>query len=402
MGKIASFYGVLAALLVTLTRADYWLNDITHRGTVPFGSSSYTVFRNVLNYGATGNGVTDDTAAINAAISAGSRCGLGCDSTTVTPAIIYFPPGTYLISSPLLQYYYTQMIGDANSLPILKASSSFSGIALIDADPTSGGVNWFTNQNNFFRQVRNFVIDLTGLALTTGTGIHWQVSQATSLQNIYFKMIVGGTGNAQQGIFMENGSGGFFSNLTFTGGNIGMAIGNQQFTTRNLVFNNINTAILMIWDWGWTFKGLTINNCGVGINMAAGTASAELVGSAILLDSTFNSVTVGISTLFSSSSLPVTAGSLRIDNVNFVNTPVAVSNSGSTVLAGNQLVGAWGQGYVYTAPSTTSRVQGTLPTISKPASLLSGTNIFERNKPQYESYSSSQILSAKANGCAGE
>ncbi|KAJ3131102.1 hypothetical protein HK100_006813, partial [Physocladia obscura] len=371
---------LLIAALAALTHADYWLNDITHR-----------------------NGVTDDTAAINAAISAGSRCGLGCDSTTVTPAIIYFPPGTYLISSPLLQYYYTQMIGDANSLPILKASSSFSGIALIDADPyTSGGVNWFTNQNNFFRQVRNFVIDLTGLALTTGTGIHWQVSQATSLQNIYFKMIVGGTGNAQQGIFMENGSGGFFSNLTFTGGNIGMAIGNQQFTTRSLVFNNINTAVLMIWDWGWTFKGLTINNCGVGINTAAGTASAENIGSAIILDSTFTNVNVGITTFYSSSSMPIGAGALRIDNVDFVNTPIAVSSSGSTVLAGNQLVSAWSQGYVYTAPSTASRSQGVVAAISKPASLLSGTNIFQRNKPQYESYSSSQILSAKANGCAGD
>ena len=38
-------------------------------------------------------------------------------------------------------------------------------------------VNWYTNQNNFFRQVRNFVIDLTGLPATTGTGIHWQVAQ---------------------------------------------------------------------------------------------------------------------------------------------------------------------------------------------------------------------------------
>jgi glucan 1,3-beta-glucosidase len=38
-------------------------------------------------------GVTDDTAAINAAISSGGRCGQGCDSTTVTPAVIYFPKG---------------------------------------------------------------------------------------------------------------------------------------------------------------------------------------------------------------------------------------------------------------------------------------------------------------------
>ncbi|KAJ3111779.1 hypothetical protein HK100_002560 [Physocladia obscura] len=298
------------------------------------------------------------------------------------------------------------MIGDANSLPVLKASASFSGIALIDADvyiPGGNGAEWYTNQNNFFRQVRNFVIDLTGLSLTTGTGIHWQVSQATSLQNIIFQMIVGGSGNGQQGIYMENGSGGFFGNLTFNGGNYGMSIGNQQFTTRNLIFNNVNTAINVIWDWGWTFKGLTINNCGTGITMSGGSTAAQQVGSAIVLDSVFTNVGVGITTLFTSGSLPTGAGSLRIDNVNFVNTPIAVSSSGSTVLAGNQLIGAWGQGSVYSSPSTTSRVQGTLPSVSKPSILLdSSGNVFQRNKPQYQSYSASQILSAKANGCAGD
>lgn len=73
----------------------------------------------------------------------------------------------------------------------------------------------FSSQNNFFRQIRNFVIDITALPPTTGTGIHWQVAQATSLQNIRFEMIKGGDSNRQQGIFMENGSGGFVTDLTF-------------------------------------------------------------------------------------------------------------------------------------------------------------------------------------------
>lgn len=30
--------------------------------------------------------------------------------------------------------------------------------------------------------------------------------------------------------------------------------GNQQFTMRNLTFNNVVTAINQIWDWGWTYK----------------------------------------------------------------------------------------------------------------------------------------------------
>lgn len=46
------------------------------------------------------------------------------------------------------------------------------------------------------------------------TGIHWQVAQATSLQNLKFTMPVGGTGT-HVGIFMENGSGGFVSGKFF-------------------------------------------------------------------------------------------------------------------------------------------------------------------------------------------
>lgn len=40
-------------------------------------------------------GTTDDTTAINAAITDGTRCGFptGCVSSTLTPALVYFPSG---------------------------------------------------------------------------------------------------------------------------------------------------------------------------------------------------------------------------------------------------------------------------------------------------------------------
>jgi hypothetical protein len=127
--------------------SSYWLASITRQGTVAYGTAGYQIFRNVKDFGATGDGSTDDTAAINAAITAGSRCGQGCDSSTTTPALIYFPPGTYSISAPLVQLYYTQFVGDAVSVPTLKATAGFQGIALIDSDPyAAGGINWYTNQ----------------------------------------------------------------------------------------------------------------------------------------------------------------------------------------------------------------------------------------------------------------
>jgi hypothetical protein len=62
-----------------------------------------------------GDGVTDDTAAINLAVSDGGRCGADCGSSTFYPAFVYFPPGTYLVSSPIIQYFNTEFFGNVSN-----------------------------------------------------------------------------------------------------------------------------------------------------------------------------------------------------------------------------------------------------------------------------------------------
>lgn len=92
----------------------FWMQNIDHQGTSAFNPdpSSYQVFRNVKDFGAAGDGTTDDTDAIkygflcieyptcsnrdnaSSAISSGNRCGGGtCPSSTVTPAVVFFPQG---------------------------------------------------------------------------------------------------------------------------------------------------------------------------------------------------------------------------------------------------------------------------------------------------------------------
>jgi len=403
-GSIAPVAG---SPLSVAKRADssYWLANIARTGSPAFlNDGSYNLYRNVKSYGAKGDGSSDDTAAINAAVTDGVRCGKGCDSTTIKPAIIYFPPGTYKISKPIVQLYYTQFIGDAINPPTITADSSFAGIALIDSDPyESDGSNWYTNQNNFFRQIRNFVIDLRPMG-KTGSGIHWQVAQATSLQNIVFNMYQGAD-SQQQGIFMDNGSGGFMVDLVFNGGNYGAFLGNQQFTSRNWTFNNCNTAIFMNWNWAWTLKSVTINNCGVGLDISNGGPTAQNVGSVILMDSKISNTPVAVKTSFTvSGSSPNTGGTLVIDNVDMSsNVPVAVqSYSKATILAGNQKIALWREGREYTG-TTGTRVQNTAAAPSKPAALLASNGyFFERSKPQYESYPASAFKSVKNYGAKGD
>ncbi|EWC47414.1 hypothetical protein DRE_00382 [Drechslerella stenobrocha 248] len=383
--------------------ASYWLGDIQHQGLSAFNTNpeTYQVFRNVKDFGAKGDGVTDDTDAINAAIQAGTRCMKGCDSSTTQPGLIFFPSGTYVVSKPIIAVYYSQLVGDAGNPPTLKAAASFAGIAVVDSDPyESDGSNWYTNQNNFFRAVRNFVIDLT--STQSGTGIHWQVAQASSLINIRFEM-----GNTDsQGIFMDNGSGGFMSDLTFNGGKVGAFLGNQQFTTRNFVFNGCKTAVVMNWGWSWTFKSLDIKNCGVGIDMTTGGEASQNVGSVLVLDSKISNTPIGIMSVHSSTSMPLTGGTLVIDNLSTNNVPAIVGNGdGGVVLAGSgaaMIIESWGQGRVYDTNGG-SRVQANLsPKPQKPAALLDSNGyIFERSRPQYADVPASQIVSARSNGCKG-
>lgn len=117
---------------------------------------------------------------------------------------MYFPSGTYVVSSPIFDYYNTIITGNPNSLPVLKASSSFDGGYLIDGNPYFGeGLNWAAT-TVFWRQIRNLVLDTTDVAANTEiSGIHWPTAQATSLQNMVFEMSAE-EGTRHQGIFCES------------------------------------------------------------------------------------------------------------------------------------------------------------------------------------------------------
>ncbi|KAG7122852.1 Lipoyl synthase like protein [Verticillium longisporum] len=179
---------VSAAFLLAAASAvqGYWMEEIAHQGLSPYHEDpDYQVFRNIRDFGAVGDGVTDDTAAINKAISFGVRCAPGvCKQETTSPATVYFPPGTYLINGSIIDYYYTQLIGDPTDLPVIKAASTFpteSTLGLIDGNQYGANGLAYGATNTFFRQIRNLVLDTTAIpAEKAAFGIHWPTSSTTS------------------------------------------------------------------------------------------------------------------------------------------------------------------------------------------------------------------------------
>jgi len=377
---------------------DFWLDNVKHQGLAPFAGAGYKVFRNVRDYGAKGDGETDDTAAINRAISEGNRCGPGCTGSTTTPALVYFPPGTYIVTAPLIDYYYTQIIGNPLCLPVIKAASSFTARFLLDTNPydTNGRLAWGAT-NVFFRQVANLVLDLTSVdAGVQVAAVHWPSSQATSLTNIVFKLSQT-KGNRHQGLFIEEGSGGYVGDLVFEGGAQALNVGNQQFTMRNLTIRKAQTAVKQLWSWGWTYQAVTIDSCEVGFDFTNVDQGELKVGSAVIFDSDISNTPVGVVYGNDTVTQPVASNNIILENVRLSNVPVAVQGPNkSTVLAGTtgtSTIAAWGRNFVEAA---------SFEAPNRPASLVSGTDYYVRSKPQYTDEPASSFLSARAAGAKGD
>ena len=392
----------------------YWLETIKHQGTSPFNPNStlerpYQVFRNVKDFGAKGDGKHDDTAAIQAAMTLGNRCGnLTCESSSLTPAVVYIPQGTYLVSDAIDAYFYTQIIGDAKRPPTLLASKDFKGYAVIDADPSKVVKNasepWYINQDSFYRSVRNVIIDTRQMKPEADAiGIHWEVSQSTSLVNVVVEMSQEKNTN-HVGLYMEAGSGGFMGDLVFNGGKIGMSVGNQQFTVRNATFNNVIAGVNALWNWGWTFQGITANGCEIAFNLTTGSVGSEAIVDAIISDTK----------VFVSNSAPShhkLNGSLVLNNAYLHNVPVAVGiyDTDEVVLEGSEPHGDmhidnWAQGNAFVGTSDKPHyIQKYITPINKPWNIVTPEGkIYGRGHPQYPDLDYTEVMSVKSEGAKGD
>jgi hypothetical protein len=141
----------------------------TPAGTGAVATTVQTKLRetvSVKDFGAVGDGVADDTAAINAAIAASKA--------------VYFPNGTYLISSTIGDWganpIARTLYGESQEHTIIKSAPSWG----------AGGMVWFGNSTGYGAQyctVRNLTIDGHNL-VNNHSGIVYQSAGLSLVQNV--------------------------------------------------------------------------------------------------------------------------------------------------------------------------------------------------------------------------
>lgn len=374
----------------------FWYEEIDHNGISPFieNGESWTVFRNVKDFGAKGDGVTDDSAAITNALNyANGTLIRGPSSyntygTTGAPAVVYFPAGTYLIKSPIQSWVYNVIMGDPINRPTIKADANWNTSFV-----------WYAKQNNldatinFYIGLKNLIFDTTAIPGSQNVSIlDWSISQAVQLTNVLFNMAPGGTGHGA--IMMpEGGSPLEINDCVFQGGSFGIAMNAQQYQLKGLTFQNMDIGLRMDKLFEGSCIGMTFENCRVGIDTSNGNT-----GFLAVIDSYATNTEIVIN----AATINQTQGSLVLENIvvdGSVESTVSIANKtvvrGS--ISGNQ---AWIYGNAYRAGESTNQARFDPPqtiTVNRPSVLTPtpGRTFFTMPPPTYQEYSVDQVINVK-------
>ncbi|KAK4191611.1 glucan 1,3-beta-glucosidase [Podospora australis] len=367
----------------------WWRTEIAHNGTTPYVTtdSGYQYYRTVTDYGADPSGGKDSSEAFNLAITSGNRTG----SVTTHPVYLSIPPGTYLISSPINLLVNTFLIGSPLSLPTLLASPSLGIKPVINGyDPHQGEGS---PNKNFYISLRNVVVSTTRIPSNVkARGVDWSVSQACSLTNV---RIIMPRGSEHTGITMDfGGSGKIISDVTIEGGKIGVVVGSQQYTLKNLRFKEVETGIQVRRAWVLTVIGVTVvGPCKYGLEILSGNGTA--VGAVSVIDAVVMDCEAGINI---QRGVEKGGSSVVLDGFTVSSGSAGADVVGVKAADGNVLLkGGVPAGQVWVLGNTTPEgyQTGKLYPLRRPANLVDSSTgkYFTAPLPQYEKYDISQIVS---------
>jgi len=237
---------------------------------------------NVRDFGARGDGITDDTAAIQTALDAypnGQR-------------IIYLPNGTYLVSDTLNwpagtpgtgnEYKHTILQGQSQNGVILRLRDAAEGFT----DPNEPRSVIFTGPapaQRFGNSIRNLTVD-TGSGNPGAIGVQFNASNQGSMRQVTIRS---GDGQGVNGLdmnFADEIGPLLIKGVTVNGFQYGIRTGytvNSQ-TLENITLNNQSV-------YGFFNTGQIINIRGLTSNNAV-TAIYNAGGRMTVLDSTLNGI----------------------------------------------------------------------------------------------------------------
>jgi Pectate lyase superfamily protein len=233
----------LGGVLSASAGANQFMTGINTSGAPTFGYPLGSTVANVMLYGATGDGTTDDTAAINAAITAAGSGGT-----------VYFPNGTYIIGAAGLTLSASvKFLGASQDGAILKLGAT--GTTLVS--PANGSPSSAT----VFINVTAGSVEFENITVNANSKAYFSLYFATGINNITLRnsIIEGGT----YGLYLQNNSNVFVNGCSF-------------------ILNALHQAF---YSSTATASGVTFLGCYFdpqGANASAATASVDLWFQAML------------------------------------------------------------------------------------------------------------------------
>jgi len=275
---------------------------------------------NVKDFGAKGDGVTDDTAAIQAALNAypnGQR-------------IIYLPNGTYLVSDTLSWPAGTPGTGNDYKNTILQGQSERGAIIKLK-DSATGFVDTATPKavvftgpapaQRFGNSIRNLTVD-TGVGNAGAIGVQFNASNQGSMRQVTIRS---GDGQGINGLdmnFADEIGPLLVKDVTINGFQYGIRTG---FTVNSQTFEDItlqNQSVYGLYNTGQilNIRGLTSTNAVTAIYNAGGRVT--------ILDSTLNGTGAATNQPAIRSDFPL---DLVVRNISTTGYQAAIQNAGDTL-----------------------------------------------------------------------
>jgi hypothetical protein len=268
-------------------------------------------FRNVRDFGARGDGLADDTAAIQAALD--HRRG---NQYEKAPAIVYLPAGTYRITDTLILWKWTHLVGDSIAPPTIVLAARSPGFddpkakkpVLVttngwSVDPATR--NWAANtdrlggsaNNTFFTQIHHLRVGIEP-GNPGAVGLLWRVAQATSLRDVVIDageaaigLDVGGRSDYRayrdSGEFPSQSGGGTVEDVAIQGGRIGLRCCGSQWLFRSVHLSGQKEVGVQVTDcWNFDFLDLRVEETPLGMRI-------ERAMVVLVLDSQFRRISGG-------------------------------------------------------------------------------------------------------------